>query len=126
MLALSLACWLALGRWVEYGHAGLLVVPAFMLAMYCMARLSIDQRERAIALLASLPALALAGWLNHSLMAKSFTLATTLGVLWLAAGGARHVPPVSLRMPRKLWLGWYPGHFAAIAAWLLISAAVAR
>lgn len=123
-LALSLACWLVLGRWVEYGHAGLLVVPAFMLAMHYIARLSIDQGERAIAFVASLPVLALAGWLNHSLMAKSFTLATTLGVLWLAAGGARNVPPVGLRMPRTLWLGWYPGHFATIAAWLLFSTAV--
>ncbi|WP_136067430.1 TraX family protein [Modicisalibacter radicis] len=118
-LALSLACWLALGHWVEYGHAGLLVVPAFMLAMQHAARLRGDPGERPVALVACLPVLALAGWLNQSLMAKSFTLATTLAVLWLAAGGARHVPPVSLRMPRKLWLGWYPGHFAAIAAWLL-------
>lgn len=125
-LALSLACWLVLGHWLEYGHAGLLVVPAFMLAMHCLARLSADPGERTLALVASLPILALAGWLNHSLMAKSFTLATTLAVLWLAAGGARHVPPPGLSMPRKLWLGWYPGHFAAIAAWLLLGNSLAH
>ena len=27
----------------------------------------------------------------------------------------------ALEMPRRLWLAWYPGHFALIALWLLIS-----
>ncbi|MEQ5802984.1 TraX family protein [Halomonas sp. H10-9-1] len=28
------------------------------------------------------------------------------------------IPRVPLGMPRRLWLGWYPGHFAALALWL--------
>ncbi|MDW5377792.1 TraX family protein [Halomonas sp. HP20-15] len=123
LLLLSPGLWLLLGPWLEYGHAGLALVPGFMLALSQLARLSTDPGERAIALAASLPVLALADWLNHSLMAKAFTLATVLGVLWLAAGGAQRVSAVALRMPRWLWLGWYPGHFAAIAAWLLFGAA---
>ena len=121
-LLFSPGLWLLLGPWVEYGHAGLLLVPAFMLALSQLARLSARQDERALALVASLPVMALAGWLNQSLMAKAFTLATVLGVLWLAADGARRVAAVGLPVPRRLWLGWYPGHFAAIAAWLLFGA----
>ena len=43
----------------------------------------------------------------------------------LAAGAAQRVPPVALAMPRRLWLAWYPGHFALIALWLLISGQLA-
>jgi hypothetical protein len=35
------------------------------------------------------------------------------------------VPPVALEMPRRLWLAWYPGHFALIALWLLLSGQLA-
>jgi uncharacterized membrane protein YdcZ (DUF606 family) len=54
-------------------------------------------------------------------MAKSFTVGTCIVVLLLAAGAAQRVPAVNVVMPRRLWLAWYPGHFALIALWVLFS-----
>ncbi len=46
--------------------------------------------------------------MNSSDMAKSFTVATTLAVLLLAAGAHRLPSEVPLRMPRRLWLAGIP------------------
>lgn len=113
----TLAMFLA-GQWVEYGLYGLMLIPLMMLALYQLHNAAGDPGGRALALLSTLPVLFAAGQLNISDVAKGFTVATCVLVLLLAAGAARRVPPVAWEMPRKLWLSWYPGHFALIAIWL--------
>lgn len=106
------------GQWVEYGLYGLMLIPLMMLALHQLHSAAGDTTSRALALLSALPVLFAAGQLNVSDAAKGFTLATCVVVLLLAAGAARRVPPVTWVMPRRLWLSWYPGHFALIALWL--------
>ncbi|MFO7649180.1 TraX family protein [Halomonas sp. 3H] len=116
--AASLAIWALLGDWVEYGHEGLLLVPLFMVAMHHLNRAGDTLGERLLATAAAVPLLLVAGQMNASDMAKSFTVATCLAVLLLAAGADRLTPRVPTAMPRRLWLTWYPGHFALMALWL--------
>ncbi|WP_434986319.1 TraX family protein [Vreelandella zhaodongensis] len=118
--------WYLLGFWVEYGHNGLLVIPLFMFAMQALSETQDALKSRLWAGLAAFPVLWIAGQMNASDMAKSFTVGTCIVVLVLAAGAAQRVPPVVLTMPRHLWLAWYPGHFALIALWLLLSGQLAR
>lgn len=120
-LAATLAVWYLLGDWVEYGHRGLLLVPLFMLAMYHLHTAGGTLLERLQAVTLAVPLLIVAGLMNSSDMAKSFTVATCLVVLWLAAGAHRLTPGVPAAMPRRLWLAWYPGHFMLIALWLWAS-----
>lgn len=119
--AVALGAWLVAGRWVEYSHLGLLMIPLYMLAMHHLHLAGPDLAERLRATAMALPVLLVAGMMNSSDMAKSFTVATCLMVLLLAAGAHRLTPAVPFHMPRWLWLGWYPGHFAAIALWLGLS-----
>ena len=109
------AAWYAAGFWFEYGHQGLLLVPLYMLAMAQIHSAGSVLTERVGAVLAALPVLLLAGMMNSSEIAKSITVLTTLGVLVLAAGLCSLVPRVRWQMPRRLWLAWYPVHFAALA-----------
>ncbi|SHE43373.1 TraX protein [Modicisalibacter ilicicola DSM 19980] len=113
----SLVLWWLLGSWVEYGHLGLLLVPLYMFALQALSQPSHALAERLMAAGAALPVLLVAGLMNSSDMAKSFTVATTLFVLLMAAGAASRIPRITpgARMPRKLWLAWYPAHFAVIA-----------
>ncbi|SDO14793.1 TraX family protein [Vreelandella arcis] len=113
--------WYLLGFWVEYGHNGLLLIPLLMYAMQALNETSRDFSAQLWAGLAAFPALWIAGQMNTSDMAKSFTVGTCIVVLVLAAGAAQRVPAIQWAMPRRLWLTWYPGHFALIALWLLIS-----
>ncbi|APE30306.1 TraX [Halomonas aestuarii] len=115
---LALGTWLLAGLWVEYGHHGLLMIPLYMLAMQRLHLAGADLPARLGATAMALPVLVVAGLMNSSDMAKSFTVGTTLVALLLAAGAARQVPRVVWQMPRRLWLAWYPGHFAAMALWL--------
>lgn len=119
-VAASLAIWWLVGPWVEYGHRGLLLIPFYMLALQALNQPAETLSERLGATAATLPVLLVAGLMNNSDMAKAFTVATCLAVLLLAAGAASRVPKIAAgaRMPRKLWLAWYPGHFAAIAVLL--------
>ncbi|MBY5967458.1 TraX family protein [Halomonas denitrificans] len=117
-LGIALA-WYFAGFWVEYGHQGLLLVPFFMLAIGQLHRADDDIPSRLLAVAGCLPLLAVAGLMNSSDMAKSVTVATVLLVLLLAAGASRLVRAPSVTMPRKMWLAWYPAHFAVIAAILL-------
>ncbi|WP_404471269.1 conjugal transfer protein TraX [Vreelandella venusta] len=121
----SVTVWYFLGFWVEYGHNGLLLIPLFMFAMQALSDTRDALVSRLWAGLAAFPVLWIAGQMNASDMAKSFTVATCVIVLMLAAGAAQRVPPVVLAMPRRLWLAWYPGHFALIALWLLLSGQLA-
>ncbi|WP_416137891.1 TraX family protein [Halomonas sp. HK25] len=117
----TLGLWALLGDWVEYGHEGLLLVPLLMLAMHHLNRVGEPLIERLAAAALALPVLVVAGQMNATDMAKSFTVATCLAALWLAAGAHRLAPTVPLAMPRRLWLAWYPGHFALIALWLWLA-----
>ncbi|MBB3231409.1 TraX family protein [Halomonas stenophila] len=117
---LAVAVWAAVGPWVEYGHLGLLMIPLYMVAMQALHGAGDGLGERLAATAMALPLLMVAGLMNSSDMAKSFTVATSLAVLLLAAGAHGTIPRVPLAMPRRLWLAWYPGHFAAIAVLLLI------
>lgn len=121
--AVAVIWWLA-GSLTEYGHPGLLLIPAYMLAMQRLHRAGVTRDGVFIAALGCLPVLAIGGLMNSSLMAKSFTLATCVLVLLLAAGMHRYIAASIWKMPRRLWLGWYPGHFAAIALWLLATGAI--
>ncbi|QFU02840.1 TraX protein [Halomonas sp. THAF5a] len=112
---LAIAAWAVAGLWVEYSHLGLLMIPLYMVAMRALHEGGEALVERLAATALALPVLVAAGLMNSSDMAKSFTVATCLSVLLLAAGAHRPVPRVPVSMPRRLWLGWYPGHFAAIA-----------
>nr|WP_298249250.1 TraX family protein [uncultured Halomonas sp.] len=116
--AAALGAWLLAGQWVEYSHMGLLMIPLYMLAMQHLYLIRSGLAERLQATAMALPVLLVAGMMNSSDMAKSFTVATCLMILLLAAGAHRLTPAVPFQMPRWLWLGWYPGHFAAIAVWL--------
>lgn len=120
-VAASLVVWYLLGDWVEYSHNGLLLTPLFMLAMYQLNRAGQTLPECMLAVAFALPVLIVAGQMNATDMAKSFTVGTCLVVLLMAAGAARHVPQLGMAMPRRLWLAWYPGHFALIALWLWLS-----
>ncbi|MFC7088362.1 TraX family protein [Halomonas salifodinae] len=123
-LALSLVLWWALGFWVEFGHAGLALVPALMLALSQqaaspaqrgMASLpALNRREvaRAQRWMASLPALVVVALLNPGLQASLFALAGVALALAMAAGG---LPRLPWPLPRWLWRAWYPGHFALLA-----------
>lgn len=115
---LAVAVWATAGLWVEYSHLGLLMIPLYMIAMRALHEGGEALNERLVATAMALPVLIVAGLMNSSDMAKSFTVATCLAILLLAAGAHRLIPRVPLGMPRRLWLGWYPGHFAAIALWL--------
>ncbi|SDL25460.1 TraX protein [Franzmannia pantelleriensis] len=115
-----LVCWYLLGHWVEYGHNGLLLIPLLMFAMHHLSQAGHSLPERLLAAAAALPVLWVAGQMNASDMAKSFTVATCIAVLLLAAGAAQRVPRLGMLMPRRLWLAWYPGHFALIAIWLWV------
>lgn len=115
---LAAGVWALAGLWVEYTHLGLLMVPLYMIAMRALDEGGEALGERLASVAMALPVLTVAGLMNSSDMAKSFTVATCLSILLLAAGAHRLIPSVPLRMPRRLWLGWYPGHFVAIALWL--------
>lgn len=119
--AAGVTLWYLLGFWVEYGHNGLLLIPLMMFAMQALSETNSDFYNRLWAGLAAFPALWIAGQMNSSDMAKSFTVGTCIVVLVLAAGAAKRIPALQWTMPRRLWLTWYPGHFALIALWLLIS-----
>lgn len=114
-----ITAWYVAGFWFEYGHEGLLLVPLYTLAIGQIQRGGNSPMQRLGALLAALPVLLLAGAMNSSEMAKSITVITTLTVLALAAGVCSLVPNVQWKMPRRMWLAWYPAHFAVIAAILL-------
>ena len=117
MLAGSLFVWWLLGDWVEYGHHGLLLIPFYMFALQTLVQPCQTLAERMMIAGATLPVLLVAGLMNSSDMAKSFTVGTTLFILLLAAGAASRIPRISpgASMPRKVWLAWYPAHFAVIA-----------
>lgn len=120
-VGVSLLGWYVAGNWVEYGHRGLLLLPLLMLAFHQLHGAGEALGERLLAVTLAAPVLVVAGLMNSSDMAKSFTVATCLVVLWLAAGAHRLTPSVPSAMPRRLWLAWYPGHFMLIAAWLWAS-----
>ncbi|RKR03290.1 TraX protein [Kushneria sinocarnis] len=106
---------------LEYGWHGVLLIPVFMLVLHAAAH------TRGPARLLVMPAaavLALVAWpLNVVPVSQWIALGTCLLVVLLALGGTRAVPalPRWLRMPRRLWLGWYPGHLALIALWVILS-----
>ncbi len=118
---IALAIWLLAGGVVEYGHLGLLMIPLYMLAMRHLHANGDALADRLTSAFAALPVLITAGLMNSSEMAKAFTVATCLAALLLAAGAHRHSPRVPIAMPRRLWLAWYPAHFAVIALWLGLS-----
>lgn len=120
-IAAAVVIWWLAGTLTEYGHPGLLLIPAYMLAMQRLHRAGVARNGVLIAAVSCVPVLIIGGLMNSSLMAKSFTLATCVLVLLLAAGAHRHIPASIWKMPRRLWLGWYPGHFAVIALWLFVT-----
>lgn len=123
--AALVTAWYLLGFWVEYGHNGLLLIPLFMFAMCALSETRDALVSRIWAGLSAFPLLWIAGQMNASDMAKSFTVGTCVVVLILAAGASQRVPPVFKPMPRKMWLAWYPAHFAVIALWVVLSGRLA-
>lgn len=123
-IATAVVAWWLAGTLTEYSHPGLLLIPAYMLAMQRLHRADETHDGVPVAAFSCLPVLIIGGFMNSSLMAKSFTLGTCVLVLLLAAGAHRHIPGVMWKMPRRLWLSWYPGHFAVIALWLFISGSI--
>lgn len=120
LAAASLPVWYLLGQWVEYGHAGLMIIPLAMLAMHQLSQRADAAGERLLAGLAAMPVLVIAAQMNHTDLAKAVTVATCGVTLILAAGAAQYVPRPALIMPRRLWLAWYPAHFLVIAALLWV------
>lgn len=114
----SLVVWYYIGPWVEYGHNGLLMIPFYMLALQKLNRRTDTLVERFISVIATLPVLINAGLLNSTNMAKFFTIITCLFVLLMAVGVANRVPHIGFRMPRLIWLVWYPTQLAVIAVLL--------
>ncbi|WP_355661727.1 TraX family protein [Halomonas salifodinae] len=110
-LLLSLGLWWALGFWVEFGHAGLALVPTLMLAL---SRQAAPPEQR---WMASLPALVVAALLNPGHQASAFALAG-VALAWAMAGAG--LPRVPWPLPRWLWRAWYPGHFALLALGLAV------
>lgn len=113
VVGLSLIVWYVVGPLLEYGRFGILMVPGFMLAMACY-RYYDHGLVRIWSWLAGVPILLITAQLNYYTISKSVAFSTTLVVLIIAAGLARWIPGVT-RMPRWLWLGWYPGHLTVIA-----------
>ncbi|QEL12336.1 TraX family protein [Kushneria phosphatilytica] len=127
MLMVLFACMLALlfedlfHVRLEYGWTGVLLIPVFMLVLHLAARADGLQR---LLILPATGLLALVAWpLNIVPISQWIALMTCLLVTGLALGGAQHVPALPRRfvMPRVLWLGWYPGHLALIALWVVLS-----
>ncbi|MFG6666960.1 TraX family protein [Halomonas sp. HNIBRBA4712] len=123
--AAAVTVWYVLGFWVEYSHNGLLLIPLFMFAMHALHDCGDALKSRLWAGLSAFPVLWIAGQMNASDMAKSFTVGTCVLVLFLAAGASQRIPRVFRAMPRRLWLAWYPAHFALIAVWVVVSGRLA-
>lgn len=117
---LMICAWYFIGPWVEYSHLGLLLIPCFMVAINAVYYGNKDINSLVSVLIACIPLLLVSGLMNSSSIAKSITVATSICILLLAAGANKHIANVPWLMPRKLWLAWYPGHFAIIAAFLLL------
>jgi hypothetical protein len=110
----SLFGWYYIGPWVEYGHTGLLMIPIYMVALHILNRKSDKLIDHLAAAFVPLPLLINAGLLNSTDMARLFTVMTCLIVLLIGAGVAEKVPRISWRMPRLIWLTWYPAHLTII------------
>ncbi|TFH86977.1 TraX [Billgrantia azerbaijanica] len=112
LLVVLVALGTVAGPRFEYGHLGLLLVPAFVLA--------VTPWPSPWQPIAAIPALLIGATLNHALFFNLVSLATVLGLLLLLVRFSQHVLPTLAPMPRPLWLAWYPLHFALIAclSWL--------
>lgn len=110
ILAVTLASF-----FVEYGPLGVLFVP---LLMFCYRRMENEHdhvgQRLTTALVLALTLLVAAG-VNYSIDAMYFTVGTTITIL-LAITFLKPVSSPSIRIPRWVWLAWYPGHFAVLMA----------
>lgn len=114
VFTVTLFGWYHIGPWVEYGHTGLLMIPIYMFALQLLNRKSDKLIDHIAAGFVPLPLLINAGLLNNTDMARFFTVMTCLVVLLIGVGVAEKVPRISWRMPRVIWLTWYPAHLAII------------
>lgn len=119
LLGASLAAWWWLGDYFEYGHLGLLFVPALVFAMLPWHPDNVLSVNRAEAFALAALVILNAALLNSSLMAKSVTSITTVGVLVMLLANHK-IPAVIIPMHRKLWLSWYPAHLAFIVLCLFV------
>lgn len=101
-IGLALA-WLFIGSYVEYGHLGLLLVPAFVLAFRHPHRT-----------LAAVPLLLVTAQVNATPLHLLVSTATAAALVAIANGSLRQTGTVPA-MPRRLWLVWYPLHLSVIA-----------
>ena len=93
---------LTLTPWLEYGMAGLLLVPAYVIAFRAPDRW-----------FSPLPLLLVAYLINDLWLFSVVSVAVAVVLVVLNAGWLRHTRHVA-PMPRRLWLAWYPLHWAAI------------
>lgn len=113
LVAAGLGAWLV-APWVDYGMTGILLVPALLLFFYA----SHLQQARHTGLLIS--SLLLCGWLGIGLNTSGLpTLSSllALGFILLMAGQSSKLQGFSNilpRLPRWLWLSFYPGHLLLI------------
>lgn len=88
---------------VEYAHLGLLLVPAYVLAFRHPNHLA-----------AVVPLLLIAAFINAPPLAPLVSLLTATALIVIARQPAMPLRPI-IRLPRRLWLAWYPLHLALIA-----------
>ncbi|WP_136066432.1 TraX family protein [Modicisalibacter radicis] len=101
--------WLLVGNAVEYGHLGLLLVPAYWAVFH--------YRRHPLPLVALLVIVAL---LNAAPLHALVSLVAA-GVLIVVTQVRPWAPLDRLpAMPRRLWLSWYPAHFAVIAGLVVV------
>lgn len=91
------------GGYVEYAHMGLLLVPAYVLAFRHPHHLA-----------AVVPVLLIAAFINAPPVAPLVSLLTATALIVIARQSPLSWRPV-IRLPRRLWLTWYPLHLALIA-----------
>lgn len=93
---------------VDYGIAGVLLVPALALSTWCWQ----SRRWLLLAVAAlGLTPVAIGLNLSNGGLAVVVTLVSIVGLL-LLPGQVRGTPPI--RVPHWLWRAWYPGHLALI------------
>lgn len=103
-VVIVLGCgWLLGGGYMEYAHLGLLLVPAYALAFRHPNHLA-----------AVVPVLLIAAFINAPPLAPLVSLLTATALIVISRQPSMPLCPI-IRLPRRLWLAWYPLHLALIA-----------
>ncbi|CAM3863275.1 TraX family protein [Vreelandella rituensis] len=108
---------LVVSSFFEYGQAGVLLVPLYMLSFHTLRKAMAEQGiiKIAGACGAILMTALIASLANINPVSTLVATMTALGIIVLAAGPRVPIQKPRLCLPRSVWLAWYPVHFAVLA-----------